>query len=102
MPASGKYTLFGFEMDTSQPSSSSWSDGTFGMQSAYPVPARRLRRPRGMVDRLKRWGASVDAWLQQRRSTRVLRRAAIGFVQHGSLQYPRTLGYFSNLSLCHT
>src|SRR4029079_18725863 len=99
MPASGKYTLFGFEMDTSKPSSSSWTDGSFGMQSAYPVPARRLRRPPGMVDRRNRWGASVDAWLQQRRSTRVLRRAAIGFVQHGSLQYAGSMAYFSILSV---
>jgi membrane protein len=52
-----------------------------------------------MVDRLKRWGASVDAWLQQRRSTRVLRRAAIGFVQHGSLQYDGSMAYFSILSV---
>ncbi|HET6820206.1 MAG TPA: YihY/virulence factor BrkB family protein [Candidatus Limnocylindria bacterium] len=52
-----------------------------------------------MVDRLKRWGASVDAWLQQRRSTRVLRRAAIGFVQHGSLQYAGSMAYFSILSV---
>jgi membrane protein len=52
-----------------------------------------------MVDRLKRLASSVDTWLQRHRWTRVLRRAAIGFVQHGSLQYAGSMAYFSILSV---
>lgn len=52
-----------------------------------------------MIDRLRRLGASADAWLQKRRWTRVLRRSAIGFVDHGSLQYAGSMAYFSILSV---
>lgn len=52
-----------------------------------------------MIDRLRRLGAAIDAWLQGRRWTRILRRAAIGFVQHGSLQYAGSMAYFSILSV---
>jgi membrane protein len=52
-----------------------------------------------MVDRLKRLGASLDGWLQKRRSTRVLRGAAIGFMDHGSMQYAGSMAYFSILSV---
>jgi membrane protein len=52
-----------------------------------------------MFDRLRRLGASGDGWLQKRRWSRVLRRAAIGFVEHGSLQYAGSMAYFSILSV---
>ena len=52
-----------------------------------------------MIDWLRRQGAAMDAWLQKRRWTRVLRRAAIGFIQHGSLQYAGSMAYFSILSV---
>jgi membrane protein len=52
-----------------------------------------------MVDRLKRLGSSLDGWLRRHRWTRVLRGAAIGFMQHGSLQYAGSMAYFSILSI---
>jgi len=52
-----------------------------------------------MIAMLRRLGASIDGWLLQRRWTRVLRRAAIGFMEHGSLQYAGSMAYFSILSL---
>ena len=52
-----------------------------------------------MIDRLKRLGAAVDAWLVRYRWTRVLRQAAIGFIQHEALQYAGSMAYFSILSV---
>lgn len=52
-----------------------------------------------MIDRVRRLGAAIDRWLLGRRWTRVLRRAAIGFVGHGSLQYAGSMAYFSILSI---
>jgi membrane protein len=52
-----------------------------------------------MLDRLRRLGVSADAWLRRYHWTRVLRRAAIGFVEHGSLQYAGSMAYFSILSI---
>ena len=52
-----------------------------------------------MIDRVRRLGAAVDGWLLGHRWTRVLRGAAIGFIQHGSLQYAGSMAYFSILSL---
>jgi membrane protein len=52
-----------------------------------------------MIDRIRRWAAAVDGWLQQRRWTRVLRQALIGFVQHEALQYAGSMAYFSILSI---
>jgi len=52
-----------------------------------------------MIDRLKRLGAAVDGWLVRHRWTRVLRQAAIGFVQHEALQYAGSMAYFSILSV---
>ena len=52
-----------------------------------------------MIDRLKRWGAGADAWLQRHRWTRVLRQASIGFVGHEGLQYAGSMAYFSILSV---
>jgi membrane protein len=52
-----------------------------------------------MIDRFRRLGSAVDAWLQKRRWTRILRRAAIGFAEHGSLQYAGSMAYFSILSV---
>src|SRR5918996_3013813 len=86
-------------MATSNPSSSSWTDGSFGTRSAYPLPARGLRRQWPMIDALKRWAKAMDRWLQAHRSTRVLRQAAIGFVQHEVLQHAGSMAYFSILSI---
>jgi membrane protein len=52
-----------------------------------------------MIDRVRRLAAAIDRWLLRRRWTRVLRRAAIGFVGHGSLQYAGSMAYFSILSI---
>jgi membrane protein len=52
-----------------------------------------------MVERLKRWGSAVDGWLLQRRWTRVLRQAVVGFFQHEALQHAGSMAYFSILSV---
>jgi membrane protein len=52
-----------------------------------------------MIDALKRWAKAMDGWLQAHRSTRVLRQAAIGFVQHEVLQHAGSMAYFSILSI---
>jgi membrane protein len=52
-----------------------------------------------MIDRVRRLGAAIDRWLLGRRWTRVQRRAAIGFVEHGSLQFAGSMAYFSILSV---
>jgi membrane protein len=52
-----------------------------------------------MIDRLKNWGAAIDRWLLERRWTRVLRQAVIGFIGHEALQYAGSMAYFSILSV---
>jgi membrane protein len=52
-----------------------------------------------MIDRLKRMGAGVDAWLLKHRWTRVLRQAVLGFLQHEALQNAGSMAYFSILSV---
>ena len=52
-----------------------------------------------MIDQLQRLVAAIDRWLLKRRWTRVLRRAAIGFIEHGSLQFAGSMAYFSILSI---
>jgi membrane protein len=52
-----------------------------------------------MIDRARAFGAAIDGWLKKHRWTRVLRNAAIGFVEHGSPQYAGSMAYFSILSL---
>jgi membrane protein len=52
-----------------------------------------------MIDRLKRFAAGVDAWLLRHRSTRVLRNAVGGFLQHEALQNAGSMAYFSILSV---
>ena len=52
-----------------------------------------------MVERLKGWGSAIDGWLLQRRWTRVLRQAVIGFFQHEALQHAGSMAYFSILSV---
>jgi membrane protein len=52
-----------------------------------------------MVERLKRLGSAIDGWLMQRRWTRVVRQAVIGFFQHEALQNAGSMAYFSILSV---
>jgi membrane protein len=52
-----------------------------------------------MLDTLKRSLATVDRWLQRHRSTRVARRATIGFMQHEALQHAGSMAYFAVLSI---
>ena len=52
-----------------------------------------------MADRVKAWIAQLDAWSFGHRSTRIARRAAAGFLQHGSLQYAGSMAYFGVLSI---
>jgi membrane protein len=52
-----------------------------------------------MIDRAKQVLASVDRWSLSRRSTRVARRAIVGFMRHDGLQYAGSMAYFAILSL---
>jgi len=52
-----------------------------------------------MIDRLRRLGEGIDAWLLRRRWTRVLRQAVLGFLQHEALQNAGSMAYFSILSV---
>jgi membrane protein len=52
-----------------------------------------------MLDTLKRILATLDRWLQRHRSTRVARRATIGFMQHEALQNAGGMAYFAVLSI---
>jgi membrane protein len=43
--------------------------------------------------------ARLDAWIQRHRSTRVVKRATLGFLGHEGLQYAGSMAYFAVLSL---
>lgn len=56
-----------------------------------------------MIDRLKQRFSAVrtrlDRWTQRHRTTRVARRAIIGFLDHEALQYAGSMAYFAILSI---
>jgi membrane protein len=56
-----------------------------------------------VIDRLKQRFSAVrtrlDRWTQRHRTTRVARRAIIGFLDHEALQYAGSMAYFAILSI---
>jgi membrane protein len=52
-----------------------------------------------MIDRAKQILAGLDRWSGRHRTTRVARRAVVGFVQHDALQYAGSMAYFAILSV---
>jgi membrane protein len=52
-----------------------------------------------MIDRAKQILAGLDRWSGCHRTTRVARRAVVGFVQHDALQYAGSMAYFAILSV---
>lgn len=52
-----------------------------------------------MVDRIKHLAYQTDAWLIRHRTTRVIRRATIGFLHHNALNNAGSMAYFAILSI---
>jgi len=52
-----------------------------------------------MVDRIKQIAYRTDAWLIAHRTTRVIRRATIGFLHHNALNNAGSMAYFAILSI---
>lgn len=52
-----------------------------------------------MVDRIKQIAYRTDAWFIGHRSTRIIRRATIGFLHHNALNNAGSMAYFAILSV---
>jgi len=52
-----------------------------------------------MIDRARRLLTGLDRWSGQHRTTRVARRAVVGFMRHDALQYAGSMAYFGILSI---
>ena len=52
-----------------------------------------------MIDRARRLLTGLDRWSSQHRTTRVARRAVVGFMRHDALQYAGSMAYFGILSI---
>ena len=66
-----------------------------------PRPGRTTPSLRPVADRWQRLIASVEAVIERWRSTRVSRRAILGFAQHQGPEVAASMAYFAVLTLFH-